>query len=396
MRVGFLGNHSKEWMGGVNYIKNLLFAIQANNQANNQVEKKVIPIVFVGRDTDIDIRKSFSPFAQVIEVPVLTRKSFHWWIWRGTKKIFKTDLWLELLLRKYKIDVFSHSDMYPFFARAVNWIPDFQHLHLPHLFSAAEVAFRGKSFKRAAKYANLVILSSQDALNDLKGFAPEYADKGRVLNFVAQPNRQLLGSSPREEETLVKYSISGKFFYLPNQFWKHKNHKIVFEALALLKAKGVLISLVCSGRMSDYRDESFFPGLKAFVENHQLNVKFLGLIDYDEVILLMKKSLAVINPSLFEGWSSTVEECKAIGKNLILSDIPVHREQNPAGAEYFDPTNALLLSELMIQIWEAPQVPVLQKMDLEKATLDFAQKYAAILAECFSDFVSDSGEKRRL
>ena len=59
------------------------------------------------------------------------------------------------------------------------------------------------------------------------------------------------------------------------------------------------------------------------------NIKLLGLVDYEDVFALIKFSKAVINPSLFEGWSSTVEECKSVGKNMILSDLGVHKEQYP-------------------------------------------------------------------
>lgn len=44
---------------------------------------------------------------------------------------------------------------------------------------------------------------------------------------------------------------------------------------------------------------------------------------------LMKHAIAIINPSLFEGGSTTVEEAKSLLKVIILSGIPVHREQNP-------------------------------------------------------------------
>jgi hypothetical protein len=41
-------------------------------------------------------------------------------------------------------------------------------------------------------------------------------------------------------------------------------------------------------------------------------------------------SSAVLQPSLFEGWSTVVEDVKAMGRPLFLSDIPVHLEQAPS------------------------------------------------------------------
>ena len=43
----------------------------------------------------------------------------------------------------------------------------------------------------------------------------------------------------------------------------------------------------------------------------------------------MYHSIALINPSKFEGRSSTVEQGKSMGEKIILSTIPVHKEQKP-------------------------------------------------------------------
>ena len=65
------------------------------------------------------------------------------------------------------------------------------------------------------------------------------------------------------------------------------------------------------------------------------------------MLTLMRSASGVLNPSLFEGWSTTVEEAKLLGKRLILSDIPVHREQDPAAALYLDPRDPAAWAEAM-------------------------------------------------
>ncbi len=377
IRVGFLCTYSKDWMGGVNYIKNLLFAL-------TQLPKgQVIPLVFVGRDADPIIKSSFAPYAQVVETSILTTKSIDWWIWKISKKLFSTDLWVEWRLRSHRIDVYSHSNLYrTFFTRSINWFPDFQHIRLPQMFDQREIKQRNDSFRKSARFATLIMLSSKDAQRDFAAFAPAFAQKGRVLNFVAQPKRALLASDPASEEAVLKkLELPARFFYLPNQFWKHKNHQVVFEALAILKAKGVDVFLVCSGNMKDYRNESYSESLKKYVDEHSLSVRFLGLIDYDEVIVLMKRAVSVINPSLFEGWSSTVEECKAIGKALILSDIPVHREQDPEGASFFNPNQPDELASIIERVWLTSVPTPRLSVDLEKRTLEFATRYLELLCE---------------
>jgi glycosyltransferase involved in cell wall biosynthesis len=76
----------------------------------------------------------------------------------------------------------------------------------------------------------------------------------------------------------------------------------------------------------------------------------LGVIPHDHIFHLMRQSLAVIQPSFFEGWSTTVEEAKSVGKRVILSDISVHREQNPPGAIFFDPLNPDALAQCLTQV----------------------------------------------
>ena len=72
----------------------------------------------------------------------------------------------------------------------------------------------------------------------------------------------------------------------------------------------------------------------------------VGLVSYKDVFSLIKFSKAVINPSLFEGWSSTVEECKSVGKNMIISDLNVHKEQYP-NATFFVKNNTYSLKQIL-------------------------------------------------
>ena len=72
IKVGFIGTVSEEWMGGLNYFKNLLFAIKSLSDKELQV------YVFVGKKTDIKIKKMFNNYATVIEDSLFDRKSLKW------------------------------------------------------------------------------------------------------------------------------------------------------------------------------------------------------------------------------------------------------------------------------------------------------------------------------
>jgi len=66
---------------------------------------------------------------------------------------------------------------------------------------------------------------------------------------------------------------------------------------------------------------------------------------------LIYNSIALINPSKFEGWSSSVEQAKSMGKKIILSNIAVHKEQDPQRAEFFNKNNHQELAKIIKKIW---------------------------------------------
>ena len=67
------------------------------------------------------------------------------------------------------------------------------------------------------------------------------------------------------------------------------------------------------------------------------------------MISLMFYSLAVINPSKSEGLSNSVEQAKSIGKAVILSNIPVHREQIEKNFFYFNSNDFKKLALLILK-----------------------------------------------
>ena len=105
--------------------------------------------------------------------------------------------------------------------------------------------------------------------------------------------------------------------------------------------------VVMTGRTDDQRDPGLYARLitearRAGVASHFLH---LGLVPYEDVFGLNASAEALINPSLFEGWSTTVEEAKALGTRMLLSDISLHREQAP-DAMFFDPHSPAALAAL--------------------------------------------------
>jgi len=236
-------------------------------------------------------------------------------------------------------------------AGAIGWIPDFQHRHHPEFFAEGERRERELFQSFLLAYCKRIACSSRSVLNDVQRFYPDLKAKGVLLRFPATLPRQSLVGAPAS--ALLGRGIHRKYAYLPNQFWVHKNHRTVFEAWRLLHDRGLDCLLVCSGESYEHRLPGHFAELQAYLEDNGLRdqVRILGFVDRAEQIQIYRGASVVLQPSLFEGWSTTIEEAKALGKPLIVSDIPVHREQCGAQARYFRKDDPGELADLLQAGW---------------------------------------------
>jgi len=381
IRVGFvLAGH--KWMGGLNYFRNLFSALSLLN------DRKMQAIMFIGSRVPDDITQCFRN-VEIIRSTLLDVDVPAGIIRRGVNRIVGgQDPLLRLLLMRHDIHVLSHfnAEWKGGKIKKIGWIPDFQHLYFPEFFSRTEIAYRDTLYRNLARTCDCILISSNAAQRDLAKFAPAAASRSAVLPFVPDIEECL---SPSKIQSLEnKYGFKGPYFYIPNQFWVHKNHDVVIDALIHLKKKGILPTILLSGDIQDYRQPQHFSRLMAKVQASGVtgSFKVLGVIPYNDLLSLMHHTIALINPSLFEGWSSTVEEGKALGKTILLSNLSVHIEQNPTKGIYFDPKDSLELAEKMELILsgaETAQSCRLEKLRLTDSyhieRINFALKYQQIV-----------------
>lgn len=96
-----------------------------------------------------------------------------------------------------------------------------------------------------------------------------------------------------------------------------------------------------------------------------------------------------VNPSFYEGWSTTVEEAKSIGVPLLLSDIPVHREH---GASFL--IQRIRLTLLAYWILHARsgrggphiELEAIAARQLERRCLDFGNNFLNIATQTIARY----------
>lgn len=390
IRVGFVLNfRNKDWLGGINYYRNLIGAICANP------ERTIDPVIFTGYDSDKKILESM-PAISIVKSHIFDSNHPSALVRRAIRRALHRDIVLEHLLKKNEISVLSHfgslgrRSTFP----TIGWIPDFQHKYLPDFFSGTELSDRDRDFQTTCAECTRVIFSSNTAKSDAEKFYPEYAEKYRVLHFVTGT----MNLSDLPDFTLLKekYLLKIPYFIVPNQFWVHKNHMVILEALNLLKIRGYSVTIIATGNLSDYRQPDYFGILQQKIQDYQIseNFRVIGIVPYKELIQLMRHAAAVINPSLFEGWSTSVEEAKALNLNVVLSDIPVHREQNPEQGIFFPSHDPERLADILFELLQSEK----KEYGHEQLTGIFEKlnKQQKIFAASYERIVLDSLDKTSL
>lgn len=373
IRIAFTLIGGKSWTGGYNYLLNLLRVIIPRHPGAVQ------PVLFFGSDVDSD---DAQPFRSIEGMEIVTSPCMNMSRRNAAllcSLVLGADPATRRLFHHHRIDlVFENAQFHgaKLGIPAIAWIPDFQHRHLPHLFSRAAWWKRELGFRAQIAGGRTIMLSSDDARHDCERYYPATIGRTHLVRFavlsVTRPDAAAVRAA-REA-----HGLPDRYFYLPNQFWQHKNHLLVIEALALLKQAGHPIVVAASGKQLDPNRPDHFQRVTERLATLGVADQFrlLGLIPYEHVAPLMVGSVAVLNPSLFEGWSTTVEEARALRVPMVLSDLAVHVEQASGLARFFDRTSASSLAEALLEVWQSPGRAAQSMEPTPTPPLDPVQRFA--------------------
>ena len=241
----------------------------------------------------------------------------------------------------------------------IGYVADYQHRHLPHLFSADDLAQRDKGFGKLIASSDVMVTTSRAVTEDMRRFTPEPLPELHGLPFSPNLNSEWLQEQP---DVLATYAIEGPYFIVCNQFWMHKDHLTVFRALAEIATRRPDVSLVCTGYTSDYRDPTFFGKLQAEAAKLGLGsrLRILGHIPKRDQIELLKRAVSLIQATRFEGGpgGGSTSEAIALGQRVLISEIPINREIQDGDLRFFPPGDHVVLAQLMSEVLsEVPRSP---------------------------------------
>lgn len=375
IRVAFTLIGGKNWTGGHNYLLNLLQALTKHEG------RTIKPVLFVADDDAGAAAFAAIPGVELFRSAALNSE-------RRNAQLLQALLWgrvpaLSRLFAEHRIDVvFEAAQFFGWRLEmpAVAWIPDFQHKLLPHLFPKSAWWKREIGFRAQIMGDRFIMLSSDDAKRACEHFYPATCGRTATVHFAVPPGHIVDYAEARA--VADSYGLPANFVFMPNQFWRHKNHPVVLKALSILRARGREVVVAASGKQHDPRAPGYFPSFAKELGDQGLSssLKLLGLIPYAHLGALMRTCQAMLNPSLFEGWSTTVEEARAMGTPMLLSDLDVHREQMGVGARYFRRDSAEDLADQLMA------TPVFNAAERDAALATARDKAALRVRKFAADF----------
>jgi len=340
-RLGIIFNFHPSWMGGIIYVLNSVRIL-------NYLEDEDKPLVFLFYDPKLE------KFVEEIDYPYLEKVPWKFYpVHYGFAfSIFRhKNLFVHDLVIKYNLDAVYPMHNFPvkskLGAKLVAWIADLQHKYYPEFFTQRKRYERDLRIKFILKNTKDYVMSSQAVLDDFYRFykIPKHVNF-HIYHFVS-----IIEGLPNVDFDTIraKYNLPEAYFMISNQFHKHKNHKAAFKALAEVKKQGKNIHFAITGKFPEEPNSEYMHELHNIISEHDLkeNISFLGLIPRGDQLLLMKYAQAILQPSLFEGWSTVIEDARSLQVPVIAASLPVNIEQLQELGTYHEPHDFIELAKII-------------------------------------------------
>jgi glycosyltransferase involved in cell wall biosynthesis len=225
----------------------------------------------------------------------------------------------------------------------------------PEVSSNGQFQAREKHFATCLPAAALAIVASDSLVVKLEKIYNIQPDRMISMPFEPSPFFKIQGDTTSlHSELKVKYGISEGYRFYPAQYWAHKNHIRIIEALELLKKQSYESfnrnRFVFCG--ADHGNKSYLME-QAKSKGVNENIVFLDFVPVEHIKPLYEMSSCVVMPTYFGPTNIPPLEAWLLNKPLIYS---AHiAEQIGSAALLINPDNYIELAEALVLI-DSPEV----------------------------------------
>ena len=204
------------------------------------------------------------------------------------------------------------------------------HPGFPEVGAASIWTSRERATAQAAQRASLIFTGTEFGAREVSRF---YGIGDERIMVLPMP-------TPRDCLDLAEEPVRGEaqaaepYFLYPAQFWAHKNHVVLLDALVALREKGLPMPLIKfsgsdQGNLSYIKSEVARLGLSE-------RVAFLGFIDRAELLRQYAGATGLLFPSLFGPDNIPPLEAMALRCPAVVAEVSGMKEQLGTAALHVD------------------------------------------------------------
>jgi PAS domain S-box-containing protein len=267
---------------------------------------------------------------------------------------------LDLLLYTYPTPICFETGM-PY----VIAIHDLQHRlqpQFPEVSANGEWEYREYMFRNACRCATLIIAESEVGKEDILNFYGPYGvteDKIKILPYLSATYLATGISEPERQRVRTAYHLPERYLFYPAQFWPHKNHARIVQALSLLKREQhTNVPIVFCGSHSGDIRENTYNAVMSLRSNLGMEnqIHDLGYVPEQDMSPLYSEAIALVMPTFFGPTNIPVLEAWAFRCPVLTSDIHGVREQVGDAAVLVNPRSVESIAEGIYRIWTDPNL----------------------------------------
>ncbi len=239
-------------------------------------------------------------------------------------------------------------------------IHDLQHRLQPEFpeFSANnQWEYREYLFRNGARYSTSLLADSEVGKEDILHYYSRYgvtAAQVKVLPFLPASYLSVEVSAGERQRVRETYHLPERFLFYPAQFWPHKNHLNIVEALGRLRSnQNLVIPIVFCGSYGDAQREKIFRQVMRRAEELKIRdqILYLGFVPNSDMSGLYAEAEALVMPTFCGPTNIPVLEAWAFGCPVLTSDIRGIQEQTGDAAALAAPDSPEAIAQQIARLW---------------------------------------------
>lgn len=201
------------------------------------------------------------------------------------------------------------------------------YMEFPEIGNSKIFFYRENKYIKVLSRATAIITESETGRNNI--IRRYNIDSERVITIPFITTNQVKITEKDYKENFLnvknKYNIYGDYIFYPAQFWAHKNHVYILDALIIMKEKhNIKLNAVFTGS-----DKGNLKYIKEYVRKIGITdqVFFIGFVEEEEMPYLYKQSIALVMPTYLGPTNLPPLEAFSLECPVCYSDLPGLRDQ---------------------------------------------------------------------